>query len=112
MCTIFPAHEIIHSCWQALGKALPSHSCAGWGRSIHGIMTGMQLDGKTPYVMHHGGVVAGGGAVKGRDGFNLIGHLCTLGGLVIPNLEVYEQSLPRPFYPSRVSSRLCRRWRV
>ena len=32
--------------------------------------------------------------MDGRDGFNQIGHLCTLGGLVMPSLEVYEQLYP------------------
>ncbi|MEQ8500172.1 MAG: hydantoinase B/oxoprolinase family protein, partial [Sneathiellaceae bacterium] len=39
----------------------------------------------------------GGGAVEGRDGFNLIGHLIALGGLVLPNVETYER-----LYPVRV----------
>jgi N-methylhydantoinase B len=38
-----------------------------------------------------------GGAVEGRDGFHLIGHLITLGGLTLPNLETYEQLYPVRF---------------
>ena len=42
--------------------------------------------------MHHRG------AVEGRDGFHLIGHLITLGGLTLPNLETYEQLYPVRFH--------------
>ena len=42
------------------------------------------------------GAPAGGG-VEGRDGFHLIGHLITLGGLTLPNLETYEQLYPVRF---------------
>ncbi len=31
MCTVFPAHEIMHMVWQALGKAAPERALAGWG---------------------------------------------------------------------------------
>ncbi len=43
------------------------------------------------------GAPAGGG-VEGRDGFHLIGHLITLGGLTLPNLETYEQLYPARFH--------------
>src|SRR5258708_18212180 len=42
------------------------------------------------------GAPAGGG-VEGRDGFHLIGHLITLGGLTLPNLETYEHLYPVRF---------------
>ena len=35
-----------------------------------------------------------GGAVPGRDGLNQIGLLIALGGLVVPNVEIYEQLYP------------------
>ena len=93
MCTVFIAHEIIHACWQALGAASPERACAGWAKNVFGITTGRHDDGRR-YVLYHGLAAAGAGAVDGRDGFNQIGHLCTLGGLVMPSLEVYEQLYP------------------
>lgn len=94
MCTVFPAHDIIHACWQALGKADPHRASAGWARNIFGVTSGRSGRNGEPFVMYHNNLAAGGGAVEGRDGFNQIGHLCTLGGLTIPNLEVYEQIYP------------------
>ena len=93
MCTVFVAHEIIHACWKALGAASPERACAGWAKNVFGITTGRYEDGRR-YVLYHGLAAAGAGAVEGRDGFNQIGHLCTLGGLVMPSLEVYEQLYP------------------
>jgi len=93
MCTVFVAHEIIHACWKALGAASPERACAGWAKNVFGITTGRHGDGRR-YVLYHGLAAAGAGAVEGRDGFNQIGHLCTLGGLVMPSLEVYEQLYP------------------
>jgi N-methylhydantoinase B len=93
MNTVFVAHEIVHAVWKALGQALPERSCAGWGKSVHGTTTG-RIGGESPFVMYHWVAAPGGGAVEGRDGFNLIGHLIALGGLVLPNVETYEQLYP------------------
>ena len=38
-----------------------------------------------------------GSNVADCNGFNLIGHLIALGGLVLPNLEDYEQLYPATF---------------
>ena len=94
MCTVFPAHDIIHACWKALAQADPHRASAGWARNIFGVTAGNTEGGAEPFVMYHNNLAAGGGAIEGRDGFNQIGHLCTLGGLTIPNLEVYEQIYP------------------
>ncbi len=94
MCTVFPAHDIIHACWRALGLAAPERALAGWARNIFGVTSGTKEGADEPFVMYHNNLAAGGGAIEGRDGFNQIGHLCTLGGLTIPNLEVYEQIYP------------------
>ena len=93
MNTVFVAHEIVHAIWKALGQALPERSCAGWGKSVHGTTSG-RSDEDAPFVMYHWIAAPGGGAVEGRDGFNLIGHLIALGGLVLPNAETYEQLYP------------------
>ena len=94
MCTVFPAHDIIHACWRALGLAAPERALAGWARNVFGVTSGTKEGADEPFVMYHNNLAAGGGAIEGRDGFNQIGHLCTLGGLTIPNLEVYEQIYP------------------
>ncbi|MCG8691989.1 MAG: hydantoinase B/oxoprolinase family protein, partial [Minwuiales bacterium] len=91
MCTVFIAHEIVHCIWKALAKADPTRSCAGWGKSVHGVTAGNGNGGGEPYVMYHWNSMPGGGAVEGRDGFNQIGHLIALGGLTLPNVETYEQ---------------------
>ncbi|MBT3533968.1 MAG: hydantoinase B/oxoprolinase family protein [Rhodospirillaceae bacterium] len=100
MNTVFVAHEIVHAIWKALNQALPERSCAGWSKSIHGTTSG-HVSGRgeeSPFVMYHWNAAPGGGAVEGRDGFNQIGHLIALGGLVLPNVETYEQLYPVRFH--------------
>lgn len=97
MCTVFFAHEIIHAVWKALAQADPDRGCAGWAKNVFGISVGKEENGH-PYVFYHGAAAAGSGAVDGRDGFNQIGHVCTLGGLTMPNVEVYEQLYPVMFH--------------
>ena len=93
MCTVFFAHEIIHAVWKALAQADPRRGCAGWAKNVFGLSVGREESG-LPYVFYHGAASAGAGAVEGRDGFNQIGHVCTLGGLTMPNVEAYEQLYP------------------
>lgn len=93
MNTVHPTSEIVHACWKALGRANPKLACAGWGKTSHCISAGVSEQGST-FVMYHWHGSAGGGAVDGRDGFNTIGQLCTLGGLSLPNVEIYEQLYP------------------
>ena len=93
MCTVFPACEIIHACWQALGTADPARSCAGWGDNSFPISSGTAANGER-FVMYHWAGSSGGGAVDGRDGFPQQGGLNSLCGLVIPNVESFEQLFP------------------
>ena len=93
MNTVFVAHEIVHAIWKALNQALPARSCAGWAKTIHGPTSG-RMGEESPFVMYHWNAASGGGAVDGRDGFNQIGHLTALGGLVLPNVETYERLYP------------------
>lgn len=93
--TVYPANEIIQAVWRALAQALPERALAGWPKGVQVIMAGARPDGDR-YVMHNFGSAGGSGAIEGRDGFNMIGSLITLGGLTLPNLEDYEQ-----FYPVR-----------
>ncbi|MBI2767205.1 MAG: hydantoinase B/oxoprolinase family protein [Chloroflexi bacterium] len=96
MNTVFVAHEIVHVMWKALSQALPERASAGWSKAVHSVTAGLKDDGSR-YVMYQGGGAPAGGAVEGRDGFHLIGHLITLGGLTLPNLETYEQLYPVRF---------------
>src|SRR5690625_331775 len=92
MCTVFCAHDIIHAIWKALARADADAACAGWAKNIFGLTFGEQ--GDDPFVLYHGAMSAGGGAVRGRDGFNSIGHVSTFGGLTVSDIEVMEQQFP------------------
>jgi len=94
MNTVFIAHHIVHSIWQALGAARPDLACAGWGRSVHPTCAGHDSARDRNFIMYHWHAMPGAGALEGRDGFGQIGHLIALGGLTIPNLEDYEQLYP------------------
>ncbi len=96
MNTVFVAHEIIHALWKALSQALPDRASAGWSKAVHAVTAGVRDDGGR-YVMYQWAGAPAGGGVEGRDGFHLIGHLITLGGLTLPNLETYEQLYPVRF---------------
>ena len=94
------AHEIVHVTWKALAQADPAQACAGWGKGIHGVTSGRVNTGDPtvdPYVMIHWCTMPGAGAVDGRDGFDQLGHVITLGGLLLPNAESYEQRYPMRF---------------
>jgi N-methylhydantoinase B len=93
MCTVFPAHEIMHVMWWALAKADPSRALAGWGKNSFPVSSGSDERGRV-WVMYHWGGNSGGGAATSRDGFNQMGPMITLGGLTIPNAETYERLYP------------------
>jgi N-methylhydantoinase B len=93
MNTVYPATDIIYACWKALAQAQPERACAGWGKACYGLSSGRAEDGRF-FVMYHWHGSSGGGAVKGRDGFQSVGHMISLGGLTLPNVEGYEQSYP------------------
>jgi N-methylhydantoinase B len=92
---VFPAIQIIHACWKALAEAVPEQVSAGWGFPAYPTMAGYR-EGES-YVMYHWGGSPGAGAIRGRDGFEQIGSLNTLGGLTLPNMELYEQVYPVHF---------------
>jgi N-methylhydantoinase B len=93
MNTVYPATDIIYACWKALAQAAPDRGCAGWGKACYGLSSGRDTDGRF-FVMYHWHGASGGGAVKGRDGFQSVGHMISLGGLTLPNVEGYEQAYP------------------
>jgi N-methylhydantoinase B len=91
--TTHPAHEIITACWQALSGAAPDRSCAGWGKSLHPVSAGATAQGSV-FVLYHWLGYPAAGAVAERDGFNVLGTVNTLGGLVLPNVEDLELTYP------------------
>jgi len=91
--TTHPAHEIITACWQALSGAAPDRSCAGWGKSLHPVSAGATAQGSV-FVLYHWLGYPAAGAVAERDGFNVLGTVNTLGGLVLPNVEDLELAYP------------------
>lgn len=93
MNTVFVAHEIIHAVWRALAQADPSRACAGWSKTMHGHVTGRNDDGSA-WVMYQWHAMGTPGATAERDGFVQMGHLVSLGGLDLPNLEFHEQMYP------------------
>lgn len=98
MNTVFVAHEIVHATWKALAAAAPERALAGWSKTMHGHVAGTTAataDGPgTTWVMYHWHAMGTPGATAERDGFNQMGHLISLGGLDLPNLEFHEQHFP------------------
>ena len=93
MNTVYVAHEIVIAVWQALAAADPARACAGWSKTMHGHVAGKRDDGST-WVMYQWHAMGTPGATAERDGFAQMGHLISLGGLDIPNLEFHEQHYP------------------
>ncbi len=93
MNTVFVAHEIVHAVWRALASADSSRACAGWSKTMHGHVTAPNDDGSA-WVMYQWHAMGTPGATAERDGFVQMGHLITLGGLDLPNLEFHEQMYP------------------
>src|SRR5262245_33146762 len=93
MCTTYPAHQIVHAIWKALGEAVPDLACAGWSRASHCNTSGVGRDSRF-YVAYQWLGMSGAGAVDGRDGFETMGHMATLGGLTLPDVETFEVDYP------------------
>ena len=93
MNTVYVAHEIVISTWQALAQADPDRACAAWSKTMHGHVAGRRDDGTT-WVMYQWHAMGTPGATAERDGFAQMGHLISLGGLDMPNLEFHEQMYP------------------
>ncbi|MCP3913366.1 MAG: hydantoinase B/oxoprolinase family protein [Actinomycetia bacterium] len=90
MNTVFVAHEIVHAVWKALAQAEPGRACAGWSKTMHGHVAGTDEQGQS-WVMYHWHAMGTPGATAERDGFPQMGHLISLGGLDLANLEFHEQ---------------------
>ena len=93
MNTVFVAHEIVHAVWQALAQACPERACAGWAKTTHNHIAAQNADGSS-WVMYQWHAMGTPGATAERDGFPQMGHLISLGGLDLPNLEFHEQLFP------------------
>ena len=74
-------------------KAAPERACAGWAKTTHGHITAQNPDGSS-WVMYQWHAMGTPGATAERDGFPQMGHLISLGGLDLPNLEFHEQLFP------------------
>lgn len=98
MCTVFPAHDIINACWRALALADPERGCGSWGKSSICNTSGIP-DGGEPFILYHWHGFPAAGAVRERDGFNMIGQMTTLGGMMLPNVESWER-----IYPIRIAT--------
>ena len=93
MNTVFVAHEIVHAVWRALALACPERACAGWAKTTHNHIAAQNEDGSS-WVMYQWHAMGTPGATAERDGFPQMGHLISLGGLDLPNLEFHEQLFP------------------
>jgi N-methylhydantoinase A/oxoprolinase/acetone carboxylase beta subunit/N-methylhydantoinase B/oxoprolinase/acetone carboxylase alpha subunit len=93
MNTVFVGHEIVHSVWRALAQARPERACAGWSKTTHNHVAAQNPDGSS-WVMYQWHAMGSPGATAERDGFAQMGHLISLGGLDLPNLEFHEQLFP------------------
>jgi len=94
--TVHPTYEIVHAIWKALAPAVPGRVSSGWGKLCHPVTSGLDPNGKL-FIMYHMAAQPGAGAMCGRDGFDQIGQLQSLGAITIPNLESYEQLYPIEF---------------
>lgn len=93
--TTSPFHDIAHACLKAIAQANPDAASAGWGKVSYPITSGY-VNGE-PYVIYHWNGSPGAGAVRGRDGFDQLGAMTGLGGLILPDLEEYEMLYPLRF---------------
>jgi N-methylhydantoinase B len=93
MCTVFPAHDIINVCWRALAQADPDRGCGSWGKSSSCNTAGLDANGET-FILYHWNGSPAAGAVRERDGFNTMGQMTTLGGMMLPNVESWERIFP------------------
>jgi N-methylhydantoinase B len=93
MCTVFPAHDIINVCWRALALADPDRGCGSWGKSSSCNTAGLNDNGET-FILYHWNGSPAAGAVRERDGFNIMGQMTTLGGMMLPNVESWERIFP------------------
>ena len=107
MNTVFVAHEIVHAVWRALAKAVPERACAGWAKTTHGHITA-RIPWRLGWVMYQWHAMGTPGATAERDGFPQMGHLISLGGLDLPNLEFHEQLFPVRYQPLGASHRCSR----
>ncbi|MGE0706019.1 MAG: hydantoinase B/oxoprolinase family protein, partial [Vicinamibacterales bacterium] len=95
--TVHPTYEIIHAIWRAFETVCPQRVSAGWGKLCHPVTSGRRTGSNELFVLYHMAAQPGAGAYAGRDGFDQVGQLQSLGAITIPNLEIYEQLYPIEF---------------
>jgi N-methylhydantoinase B len=89
-CTIATAQAIIEAVWLALAKAAPERVDACWARWCAPATMGFNPRTGRPFGDIHFMCKGGGGASKGRDGWNHIGTVVCAGGLRAPDPELHE----------------------
>jgi len=93
--------QITEACMLALGQAIPDRAMAGWSRHLCPINIGVEAEKIDPrtgharqYFTESFGSDGGSGGVKGFDGWQGAAWQGTVGCLVRPNIEFFENSSP------------------
>ncbi|MER8824516.1 hydantoinase B/oxoprolinase family protein [Mesorhizobium sp. M0991] len=97
MNTMFPGADIINACWKALAQSDPQRASGTWGKASY-CSTSINDPALGAFSFAHWNASSGAGAVFGRDGFNVISQVVSMGGLALPNVENYEQLYPLHVY--------------
>jgi N-methylhydantoinase B len=89
-CTIASAQAIIEAVWLALAQAVPDRVDACWSRWCAPATMGFNPRTGRPFGDIHFMSKGGGGASKGRDGWDHVGTVVCAGGLRAPDPELHE----------------------
>jgi N-methylhydantoinase B len=89
-CTIATAQAIIEAVWLALSQAVPERVDACWARWCAPATMGFNPRTGRPFGDIHFMCKGGGGASKGRDGWDHLGTVVCAGGLRAPDPELHE----------------------
>jgi N-methylhydantoinase B len=89
-CTIATAQAIIEAVWLALSQAVPDRVDACWARWCAPATMGFNPRTGRPFGDIHFMCKGGGGASKGRDGWDHLGTVVCAGGLRAPDPELHE----------------------
>lgn len=114
MSTTTPFDSIVESVRDALSKALPERSVAGSSHMCFSIWAASDPRNDEIYVMSAiPGLMGGGGASYGLDGWNCIGTVATGGAMLTGDIELTEHEYPihTHFYEFEPDSACPGRWR-
>jgi N-methylhydantoinase B len=100
-CAISVGNQIIEACLMALSKAIPEKVPAGFAKHWCPINIGMDrrvTDPRTGTIKQYFAETfasdGSAGASKGYDGWQGIGCYCWVGGIVRPDMEIFESTVP------------------